>query len=126
LDLDDELRVWNVFWVDARSRAAYESFHAYVITFDTTYLTNKYDMPFAPFIGINHHGESIILGCGLLFGEDTDLFVWVFRQWLQIICGIAPKTIITDQCQAMRRAIEIVFPETVYRWCIWYITMKLS
>uniref|UniRef100_A0A2N9GE57 Protein FAR1-RELATED SEQUENCE n=1 Tax=Fagus sylvatica TaxID=28930 RepID=A0A2N9GE57_FAGSY len=75
-DLDDELRVRNVFWVDARSRAAYESFND-VITFDTTYLTNKYDMPFAPFIGINHHGESIILGCGLLSSEDTDSFVWV-------------------------------------------------
>ena len=124
LDLDDELRVQNVFWVDARSRAAYESFND-VITFDTTYLTNKYDMPFAPFIGINHHGESIILGCGLLSSEDTDSFVWVFRQWLQSMCDIAPKAIITDQCQAMRRAIEIVFPETVHRWCIWHITMKL-
>jgi hypothetical protein len=124
LDLDDELRVQNVFWVDARSRAAYESFHD-VIIFDTTYLTNKYDMPFAPFIGINHHGESIILGCGLLSGEDTDSFVWVFRQWLQSICGIAPKAIITDQCQAMQRAIEIVFPKTVHHWCIWHITMKL-
>jgi hypothetical protein len=124
LDLDDELRVRNVFWVDARSRAAYESFND-VITFDTTYLTNKYDMPFAPFIGINHHGESIILGCRLLSSEDTDSFVWVFRQWLQSMCDIAPKAIITDQCQAMRRAIEIVFPETVRRWCIWHITMKL-
>uniref|UniRef100_A0A2N9IGD9 SWIM-type domain-containing protein n=1 Tax=Fagus sylvatica TaxID=28930 RepID=A0A2N9IGD9_FAGSY len=124
LDLDDELRVRNVFWVNARSRAAYESFND-VITFDTTYLTNKYDMPFAPFIGINHHGESIILGCGLLSSEDTDSFVWVFRQWLQSMCDIAPKAIITDQCQAMRRAIEIVFPETVHRWCIWHITMKL-
>jgi hypothetical protein len=45
LDLDDELRVRNVFWVDARSRAAYKSFHD-VIIFDTTYLTNKYDMSF--------------------------------------------------------------------------------
>ena len=63
LDLNDELRVRNGFWVDARSRAAYESFHD-VIIFDTTYLTNKYDMPFALFIGINHHGESIMLGCG--------------------------------------------------------------
>uniref|UniRef100_A0A2N9EVK8 Protein FAR1-RELATED SEQUENCE n=1 Tax=Fagus sylvatica TaxID=28930 RepID=A0A2N9EVK8_FAGSY len=124
LDLDDELRVQNVFWVDARSRAAYESFHD-VIIFDTTYLTNKYDMSFAHFIGINHHGESIILGCGLLSGEDTDSFVWVFRQWLQSMCDITPKAIITDQCQAMRRAIEIVFPETVHRWCIWHITMKL-
>jgi hypothetical protein len=43
-----------------------------VIIFDTIYLTNKYDMPFTHFIGINHHGESIILGCGLLSGEDMD------------------------------------------------------
>jgi hypothetical protein len=78
LDLDDELPVRNVFWVDARSRAAYESFHD-VITFDTTYLTNKYDMPFTLFIGINHYSESIILDCGLLSSEDTDSFVWVFR-----------------------------------------------
>ena len=78
LDLDDKLRVRNVFWVHVRSRAAYESFHD-VITFDTTYLTNKYDMPFAPSIGINYHGESIILGCGLLSGEDMNSFVWVFR-----------------------------------------------
>jgi hypothetical protein len=41
------------------------------------------------------------------------------------MCGIAPKAIITDQCQAMRQAIEIVFSETVHCWCIWHITMKL-
>ena len=96
-----------------------------MITFDTTYLTNKYDMPFTPFIGINHHGESILLGCGLLSSEDMDSFIWVFRQWLQSMCSIAPKAIIMNQCQAMRRAIEIVFPKTVHRWYIWHITMKL-
>ena len=125
LDLDDELHVRNVFWVDVRSRAVYEFFHD-VIIFDITYLTNKYDMPFAPFIGINYHGKSIILGYGLLSGEDTDSFVWVFRQWLQSMCGIVPKAIITDQCQAIRWAIEIIFPETIHHWCIWHITMKLS
>ncbi len=82
-------------------------------------------MSFAHFIGINYHGESIILGCGLLSGEDMDSFVWLFRQWLQSMCVIAPKAIITDQCQTMRQAIEIVFPETVHRWCIWHITIKL-
>ncbi|XP_059429206.1 protein FAR1-RELATED SEQUENCE 5-like [Corylus avellana] len=55
MDMDDNCRLRNVFWVDARSRAAYE-FFADVITFDTTYLTNRYDMPFAPFVGVNHHG----------------------------------------------------------------------
>ena len=41
------------------------------------------------------------------------------------MCGIVSKAIIMNQCQAMRQAIEIVFPETVHRWCIWHIKMKL-
>ncbi|CAL9013835.1 unnamed protein product [Prunus brigantina] len=36
---------------DSRSRVAYEEFGD-AITFDTTYLTNKYDMPFAPFVSV--------------------------------------------------------------------------
>ena len=58
MDVDDESRLRNVFWVDARCRVAYEYFGE-VITFDTSYLTNKYDMPFASFVGLNHHGQSM-------------------------------------------------------------------
>ena len=54
MDLDEAGQLKNLFWADARSRVAYEEFGD-VITFDTTYLTNKYDMPFAPFVGVNHH-----------------------------------------------------------------------
>ena len=35
LDLDDDLHVLNIFWVDVQSKAAYESFHD-VIIFNTT------------------------------------------------------------------------------------------
>jgi zinc finger SWIM domain-containing protein 3 len=54
LEIDDNCRLLNVFWADARSREAYE-FFGDVITFNTTYLTNIYDMPFSPFVGVNHH-----------------------------------------------------------------------
>ncbi|KAL7220217.1 hypothetical protein ACSBR2_013144 [Camellia fascicularis] len=50
-DLDDDGRLQNVFWAVARSRAAYESFGD-VVSFDSTYLTKKYDMPFALFVRI--------------------------------------------------------------------------
>ncbi|XP_062145444.1 protein FAR1-RELATED SEQUENCE 8-like [Alnus glutinosa] len=96
----------NVFWADARSRAAYDYFGD-VITFDTTYLTNSYDMPFAPFVGVNHHGQSILLGAGLISSEDTDTFVWLFKCWLECMNGQAPKAIITDQDRAMKNAIAI-------------------
>ncbi|XP_057506062.1 protein FAR1-RELATED SEQUENCE 6-like [Actinidia eriantha] len=73
MDLDDEGRLRNVFWADARSRAPCKEFGD-VVTFDTTNLVNKYDMPFAPFVGVNHHGQSILLGCGLISHEDTRSF----------------------------------------------------
>ncbi|KAH9702052.1 protein FAR1-RELATED SEQUENCE [Citrus sinensis] len=81
INLDEEGQLKNVFWADPRSRAAYNDFGD-VVTFDTTYLTNKYDMPFAPFVGVNHHGQSILLGYGLISHEDTETFTWLFDTWL--------------------------------------------
>ncbi|KAF5445256.1 hypothetical protein F2P56_034321 [Juglans regia] len=54
IDVDHELWLKNVFWTNARSRVVNESFGE-VITFDTTYLTNAYKIPFALFVGVNYH-----------------------------------------------------------------------
>ncbi|XP_014489810.1 protein FAR1-RELATED SEQUENCE 5-like [Vigna radiata var. radiata] len=122
--LDEENRICSVFWADARSIAACAEFGD-VVSFDTTYLTNKYDMPFAPFLGVNHHGHSILLGCGLLSSKDTASFVWLFESWLKCIGNKAPIGIITDQCRAMANAIEEVFPNIRHRWYLWHIMKKL-
>ncbi|XP_042939348.1 protein FAR1-RELATED SEQUENCE 5-like [Carya illinoinensis] len=124
MDLDDDGRLKNVFWADPHSRAAYQYFGD-VVTFDTTYLTNRYVMPFAPFIGVNHHGQSILLGAGLISSEDTETFTWLFQTWLQCMDGIAPKAIITDQDRVMKNAIAIVFPESRHRFCLWHILKKV-
>ncbi|XP_042971217.1 protein FAR1-RELATED SEQUENCE 5-like [Carya illinoinensis] len=124
MDMNDDGRLKNVFWADPRSRAAYQYFGD-VVTFDTTYLTNRYGMPFAPFVGVNHHGQSILLGAGLISSEDTETFVWLFQTWLQCMDGIAPKAIITDQDRAMKNAIAIVFPESRHRFCLWHILKKV-
>ncbi|XP_041011243.1 protein FAR1-RELATED SEQUENCE 5-like [Juglans microcarpa x Juglans regia] len=50
MDFDDDGRLMNVFWADPRSRATYQYFGD-VVTFDTTYLMNRYEMPFAPVVG---------------------------------------------------------------------------
>ncbi|KAF5462219.1 hypothetical protein F2P56_018245 [Juglans regia] len=49
MEFDEDDRLKSVFWADACSRGAYKYF-VDVVTFDITYLTNKYGMPFAPFI----------------------------------------------------------------------------
>ncbi|KAF5481495.1 hypothetical protein F2P56_002139 [Juglans regia] len=124
MELDDDDRLKSVFWADARSRGAYNYFGD-VVTFDTTYLTNRYGMPFAPFVGVNHHGQSILLGAGLISSEDTESFVWLFKTWLDCMDGKAPNTIITDQDRAMKNAIAIVFPNTRHRYCLWHILRKV-
>ena len=96
-----------------------------MVTFDTTYLVNKYNMPFAPFVGVNHHGQSILLGCGLILGEDTNTFRWLFESWLTCMSGVPPSAIITDQDKAMKKAIHIVFPKARHRWCLWHILKKM-
>ncbi|XP_021755974.1 protein FAR-RED IMPAIRED RESPONSE 1-like [Chenopodium quinoa] len=59
--LDPKGRLKDVICVDGRSRAAYEEFGD-VVCFDATYLTNAYALPFVKFVGVNHHGQTILLG----------------------------------------------------------------
>ncbi|XP_042968956.1 protein FAR1-RELATED SEQUENCE 5-like [Carya illinoinensis] len=109
MEVDDEDRMRNVFWADARSREAYNYFGD-VVTFDTTYLINRYGMPFAPFVGVNHHRQSILLSASLIPSEDTKSFVWLFKSWLDCIYRKAQNAIITDQDRAMKNVITIIFP----------------
>lgn len=115
INLDEAGQLKKLFWADASSRVTYKECND-VNTFDTTYLTNKYDMPFASFVGINHHGQSILLGCGLISKEDSPTFSWLFKLWLACMSNHAPKVIIKDQDRPMQNAIEEVFPQARYRW----------
>jgi len=110
IDLDDDNRISHVFCTDSRSRATCDSFGDF-LCFDTTYLTNKYDMSFAPFISVNHHGQCILLGCGLLSSEDNDAFVWLFESWFCCMSHRPSQGIVTDQCRAMKTVVEVVFPK---------------
>ncbi|XP_057250644.1 protein FAR-RED IMPAIRED RESPONSE 1-like [Beta vulgaris subsp. vulgaris] len=123
--LDDKGYLKDVLWVDARSRVAYEEF-VDVVCFDATYLTNDYELPFANFVRVNHHGQSILLGCALVSHEDAETYEWVFSTWLLCMGGKAPIGIFTDQDAAMRKALRNAMPESVHRWCIWHIMMKFG
>ncbi|KAL2902403.1 Protein FAR1-RELATED SEQUENCE 5, partial [Bienertia sinuspersici] len=122
--LDDDERLKDVMWVDARSRAAYVEFGD-VVCFDSTYLTNRYLLPFANFVGVNHHGQSVLLGCALISHEDVETFEWVFTNWISCMGGKPPSGILTDQDAAMKKAIAKVMPNTRHIWCLWHILNKL-
>ncbi|ESW05528.1 hypothetical protein PHAVU_011G187200 [Phaseolus vulgaris] len=120
IQLDDENRMTNVFWADARSRTAYNYFGDAVI-FDTMYRPNQYQIPFAPFTGFNHHGQMVLFGCSLLLDESESSFTWLFKTWLSAMNDRPPVSITTDQDRAIQAAVAHVFPETRHCICKWHI-----
>ncbi|XP_038683058.1 protein FAR1-RELATED SEQUENCE 5-like [Tripterygium wilfordii] len=67
-----------------------------VLVFDTNYSTNRYGLIFAPFVGVNHHGQGTLLACAFLSDETTESFLWLLHQLLTAMSAGAPKMIITD------------------------------
>ncbi|KAK7385859.1 hypothetical protein VNO78_31783 [Psophocarpus tetragonolobus] len=120
IQLDEDNHMSNVFWADARSRTAYSHFGD-AVTLDTTYMINQYRVPFAPFTGVNHHGQMILFGCALLLDDSETSFVWLFKTFLTAMNDHYPVSITTDQDRAIQTAVSQVFPHT--RHCIskWHV-----
>ncbi|XVE59133.1 hypothetical protein DITRI_Ditri05aG0021200 [Diplodiscus trichospermus] len=120
IQLDDDNRMANVFWADARSRTAYMHFGD-AVKLDTSYRVNQYRVPFAPFSGLNHHGQTILFGCALLLDDSEASFVWLFKTFLTAMNDHQPVSLITDQDRAIQTAVSQVFPGV--RHCInkWHV-----
>ncbi|XP_074378107.1 protein FAR1-RELATED SEQUENCE 5-like [Apium graveolens] len=95
VDLDKENRVRGLVWVDDRSLNAYSNFGD-VISSESTYMTNRYFMPFIPIMGVNHHYQNILFGFALMSDEKETSYKWVLKTWLKVVGNKPPQTIITD------------------------------
>jgi hypothetical protein len=120
VQVDQEGRMTNFFFRDGKSRNDYDCFGDAVI-FDTTYRTNKYSLICAPFVGVNHHWHNIVFGCAFLLDDSTASYTWLFRSFLESMGGRSPKSIFTDQDEAIMQAAEQVFPNTQHCFSYWHI-----
>lgn len=110
----------QIFWMSAEQRKLYVRYHD-VVVFDTTFKTNSLNMPLGVFVAIDNRWESITIGGSLTCDETIPSFEWVFRQLLKAVNGVHPRTIFTDEDNAMSEAILSTFPQTQHRLCIWHL-----
>ena len=73
-----------------------------VVVFDSTYRVNRYNLPFVPFIGVNHHQSMVVFDCSIL-SDDTNLsYVWLLEALSDHdinLHTILPQIYITRPCQ---------------------------
>ena len=113
-----------MFWADALCRKNYSVFGD-VVSVDSTYTTNQYNMIFVPFTGVNHHLQSVFLGAAFLVNEKIKSYEWLFNTFLKAMHGVAPHLIITDEDARMKAAIAHILPDTTHRLCMWHIMEKV-
>lgn len=114
VQLNDDGRIANFFWTDGQAVVDYACFGD-AVSFDTTFERSRFEMPFAPFVGTNHHKQTIVFGAALLYDESSESFLWLFQTFLTAMSGKQPATILTDQSDEISMAIRSVFPNSVHR-----------
>jgi len=114
VELDEDCRIKTILWTNGRSRRHYACFGD-VITFDTTYKTNLYDMPFGLFIGVNNHFQSVILGGVLMRNETIRSFKWIFTEFVRLMGGKEPITILTGKHILNFISFAVLYSECWYK-----------
>jgi zinc finger SWIM domain-containing protein 3 len=75
-------KLLHLFWCDSQSRQDYADFGD-VLVFDSTYKTNRYAMPFIPFVGINNHRQTTVFACVIVSDEKEVTYRWFLETFLK-------------------------------------------
>jgi hypothetical protein len=118
--MDIEEKIANIFWADARMIADYTHFGD-VVSFNTTFGTNRESRPFGVFVGFNQFIQTVVFGAALMYDETFESFKWLFETFLQEHNEKQPKIFYTDQDFAMGKAVEKVFQDAWYGLCTFHI-----
>ena len=72
-------------------------------------------MPFGLFIGVNNHFQSVILGGVLMRNETIRSFKWIFTEFVRLMGGKEPITILTGKHILNFISFAVLYSECWYK-----------
>ena len=112
----------HAIWMYPEQQMSYCHFYD-VVVFDNTYKTNRFNMPFGIFTGVNNYGQSVCFASAIMHNESTESFNWVFNNFLKMVNGHAPKAFLTDEDSAILKSVDQIFQPlgTKHALCLWHL-----
>ncbi|KAL4572764.1 hypothetical protein LXL04_019547 [Taraxacum kok-saghyz] len=120
IQCDGEQSNPNIFWADSSFRMNY-SYFGDTVRLNTSYITHHFRVPLISITGLNHHGQPVLFGCGLLHYESDSAYIWLLQNWLHAMSENHPVSITTEPNHHIQMAVSQVLPQTRHRFCKWSI-----
>ncbi|CAH1433459.1 unnamed protein product [Lactuca virosa] len=120
IQCDGEQSNRNIFWVDSSFRMNY-SYFGDTVRLNTSYVAHQFRVPLISITGLNHHGQPVLFGCGLLHYESDSSYIWLLQNWLHAMSENHPVSITTEPNHHIQMAVSQVLPQTHHRFCKWSI-----
>lgn len=81
-------------------------------------------MVFIPFTSVDNHWKNVTFAAGLLAKENYKNFKWLLLTFKKAMGRVHP-CVITDQCPAIKKALDKWWKKAKHRLCMWHIMNKL-
>ncbi|CAG8778418.1 3059_t:CDS:2, partial [Gigaspora margarita] len=112
----------HVIWMFTEQRIYYLQFND-IIVFDNTYQTNRFNMLFGIFTGVNNLEQSICFVEALISNETEASFTLIFLEFLKIVNMKAPQVLLTDDDKGISNAYNnpFYYYDTKHHLCQWHL-----
>lgn len=104
--------------------------HPFILKFDCTYKTNRFNMPLFNICGASSTRSAPSLGCCFLSSETKASYAWALRQLCELMQEEQiplPTCIITDRELALMNALDEnpLFGRVPQLLCLWHVNMNV-
>lgn len=117
----------GVFFIHPKSHSLWRAF-PHVLMIDTTYKTNRYNMPFVQMVGVTSTLKSFAVAHAFISLETAAYFKWVLDQLDESLDQklVKPRVVVSDRDLALMKACKEVWPEAARLVCRWHIFENIN